>query len=168
MGCKSMLMKQEKILEYIDRLPIETIRAAWVARCRAENDRLDKLEGQLVADGFERVEVDDYLTPDGREVMRVRGRAYALRPDVHAERVARKLAAAQKRVVEKKAAQAAEVNEAIAATTCPQMIGGKPCGGALNRKGVCPGCATGRMGYKYRYTCEACGFDIVTKTELAE
>ena len=163
-----MLMKQEKILEYVDRLPIESVRAAWIARCRAENDRMDKLEEQLFADGFERVEADDFLTEDGREALRIRDRAYALRPDVHAERLARRLAAAEKRVAEKKAAQPEAVKEAIAATTCPQMIGGKPCGGALNRKGVCPGCVTGKMGYKYRYTCESCGFDVVTKTELSE
>lgn len=161
-----MLMKQEKILEYLDRLPIESVRSAWVARCRTENDRLGKLEEQLLADGFERVETADFLTEDGREVMRIRGRAYALRPDVHAERVARKLAAAEKRAAETKSVQPAAVTEAIAATTCPQMVGGKPCSGALNRKGVCPSCVTGKMGYRYRYTCESCGCDIVTREEL--
>jgi hypothetical protein len=58
------------------------------------------------------------------------------------------------------------VAEVIAATTCPQMVEGKPCGGALNRRGVCPSCVTGKMGYKYRYQCESCGFDIVTREPL--
>lgn len=164
-----MLMKQEKILEYIDRLPFEAVRAAWVVRCMVENGRTENAEKTLFDAGFERIDDDgEYMTEDGREIMRIRGRAYALGPDVHAERLARRLATAESRAAEKQAAQPAAVKEAIAVTTCPQMIGGKPCGGALNRKGVCPGCVTGQMGYRYRYTCESCGFDIVTKTEFSE
>lgn len=159
-------MKQEKILSYIDNLPLPVVRAAWVARCRAENDRTEELEASLAADGFERVETDRPITDDGREIMRIRGRAYALRPEVHAERLAKRLDVARTQHVEKKAALQSEVKEAIAATTCPQMRDGKPCGGALNRKGVCPGCVAGKMGYKYRYTCESCGCDIVTREEL--
>ena len=155
-------MKKEKILEYIDRLSFEEVRAAWIAKCRAENGRLDSLEESLEANGFERVEADGPITADGREVMRIRGRAYALRPDVHTERLAQRFAAAKKRQPEKRP----EVKESIATATCPQMVEGKPCGGALNRRGVCPSCVTGRMGYRFRYTCESCGCDIVTKEEL--
>lgn len=161
-----MLMQNEKILEYFDRLPFEHIRAAWIARCRAENDRLDMIDESLIADGFERVDADGPITGDGREVLRIRGRAYALRPEVHAERLAQRFEAAKKLQAEKQAAQQPKVKESIAAVTCPQMVEGKPCGGALNRKGVCPSCVTGKMGYKYRYTCESCGCDIVTKEEL--
>jgi len=159
-------MKKEKLLEYVDRLSFADVRAAWIARCRAEYDRLDRLEESLSADGFERVEANGPITPDGREVMRIRGRAYALRPEVHAERLKQAFEAGRKKQAEKQAAQPAEVKEALAATTCPQMHNGKPCGGTLNRKGVCPGCITGRMGYRYRYQCDTCGFDIVTKEEL--
>lgn len=160
-----MLMKHEKILEYVDRLPFECVRAAWIARCRAENERLDMIDESLAADGFERIEADGPMTADGREVLRIRGRAYALRPEVHAERLAKRLEAARKLRAEQRPAPPVDY-EAIAAATCPQMIEGKPCGGSLNRKGVCPSCVTGKMGYKYRYTCESCGCDIVTREEL--
>lgn len=118
--------------------------------------------------GFEEVACvsGEAMTSDGREIVRVGGRAYALRPEVHAERLAQRFEAAKKLQDEKQAAKPAEVTEAIAATTCPQMHDGKPCGGSLNRRGVCPSCVTGKMGYKYRYTCESCGCDIVTREEL--
>lgn len=161
-----MLNKNEKLLGYIDRLPLDHVRRAWVNRVRAEHDRQDKIEAALIADGLERVEADGPITADGREVMRIRGRAYALRPEAHAERLKRAFEAGRTRNAEKQAAQQPEVREAIAATTCPQMHDGKPCGGTLNRRGVCPGCVTGRMGYKYRYQCDTCGFDIVTREEL--
>lgn len=106
--------------------------------------------------------------PDGRRVVTKDGRRYAM--PIEAHRAAVEAALAAKVEVEKarRAAQPKEVRESIAATACPQMHQGKPCGGALNRKGVCPSCVTGKMGYRYRYTCESCGFDIVTKTELSE
>ena len=160
-----MLTKHEKLIAYLDRLPIAYVRTAWINRVRAEHEREDRVESDLVESGMERVECDGPLMPDGREVMRLRGRAYALRPEVHAERLAQRFEAARQRQAEQRPEQP-EIKEAIASTTCPQMVDGKPCGGALNRRGVCPSCVTGRMGYRYRYTCESCGCDIVTKEEL--
>lgn len=118
----------------------------------------------LLAGGYERVEATGPLTLDGREVLTVAGVAVALRSDVHAERLAAAFEAARRS--KQKAEKQPEVRESIASVACPQMIEGKPCGGALNRGGVCPACVTGRMGYRYRYTCESCGCDIVTKEEL--
>lgn len=162
-----MLTKNEKLISYLDKLPIAQVRAAWVARVRVEHGRENTMEVGLVASGFERVECDGPLTPDGREVMRVRGRAYALRSDVHSKRLAQRMDAALRNAqTQQPVRPALPVRESIAATTCPQMIEGKPCGASLNRKGVCPSCETGKMGYKYRYTCEVCGFDIVTMEAL--
>lgn len=97
---------------------------------------------------------------DGREVIVSGGVAYALREDVHAQLVADALSAEQRRVA------VTNARESMASIACPQMDGGKPCGSALNRAPVCPSCVTGRMGYKFRYTCESCGCDIVTREEL--
>lgn len=122
---------------------------------------------KLIDYGFESVTANDgdLMTSDGREIVWSDGAAWALIPTAHYER--RQVAiehAITREVVRRKSQQ--EVCETIAATTCPQMIGGKPCGGALNKNGVCPACITGKMGYKYRYTCESCGCDIVTREEL--
>lgn len=159
-----MLTKYEKLISYLVNIPIAHVRKAWIARVRVEHEREDKLEADMVASGMERVECDSNLTNDGREVMRVRGRAYALRSDVHSKRLAQRMDAALRNAQTQQPAR--PVRESIAATTCPQMIEGKPCGASLNRKGVCPSCETGKMGYKYRYTCEVCGFDIVTMEAL--
>jgi hypothetical protein len=120
--------------------------------------------------GFESVDVakDAYLTPDGREIVRIGGEAWALTVYVHETRKA----SLMERAIAKEAArknaetQGMDKREGIAATTCPQMCGGKPCGGTLNQSPVCSSCVTGKMGYLYRYTCESCGFDIVTREQL--
>lgn len=126
----------------------------------------------LAAIGLERVDVSpgDFLTEDGREVSWTGDEAWALPKKIHDERRSALMMDAEKKAVsvKKAAKEKATRREGIAATTCPQMIGGQPCGGALNRAPVCPSCITGKLGYRNRYTCESCGFDIVTKTELAE
>lgn len=107
------------------------------------------------------------MTADGRPVVMVRdGVAYAPVAEEFAERVRDAIAEAEKREADRRASQPKPVREGIAAATCPQMSGGRPCGGTLNRSPVCPSCVTGRMGYRYRYTCESCGCDIVTREEL--
>lgn len=164
-----MITKSERVMLSSS---FEEVRSLWIYRALLQNKRiLDEREG-VVSLGYE--DVPDYdgsslSTSDGREIIVIKGRAYALRPEVHAQRRAAALERARVDAESRqKSGRADEVKESIAATTCPQMIGGKPCGGALNRKGVCSSCVTGKMGFSYRYTCETCGFDIVTKTELAE
>lgn len=143
----------------------ETVTSTFVAYQRAQNNNIEKGRAGMVAHGYEETTEPGPLTADGREVIEEWGKRWALRPDVHAERLAQRFEAARKRPAEKEPEQP-EIKESIAAAMCPQMIEGKPCGGSLNRRGVCPACVTGRMGYRYRYTCESCGCDIVTKEEL--
>lgn len=83
----------------------------------------------------------------------------------HTGNLAKKIALAKRHTASGET-ESVVVSESLASVACPQMHNGKPCGGALNRRGVCPSCVTGKMGYKYRYTCESCGCDIVTKEEL--
>lgn len=157
-----MITKYEKIVAQLNGVDRHT--AIKLLRVYA-NGIIPKLTDY----GFESVTVSDgaLMTSDGREVVWIGGTAWALIANVHDERRQAAIEhAITRETVLRKSQQ--EVCETIAATTCPQMIGGKPCGGALNKKGVCPACITGKMGYKYRYTCESCGFDIVTKTELSE
>lgn len=103
--------------------------------------------------------------PDGRKVVVLSGKRLVMPYEAHISAINAALAA---KVEYEKAQREAgsTVQEAIAVATCPQMQNGKPCGGTLNRAPVCPSCVTGRMGYRYRYTCDSCGCDIVTREEL--
>lgn len=112
---------------------------------------------------------------DGREVFTVARRKIVLSKDIYDNNIKDAMERARQtklaldapaRTVAKPATEQPEISEGIAGVACPQMTEGKPCGGALNRRSVCPSCVTGRMGYKYRYTCERCGCDIVTREEL--
>lgn len=151
---KLLLYDIKDVREGVRMWAVRTIRAARES------------EKALTRDGWERVSADaESRIYDGRPVIWVHGQSWALRPEIHAERLAQRFEAARQRQAEQRPEQP-EIKEAIASTTCPQMVDGKPCGGALNRRGVCPSCVTGRMGYRYRYTCESCGCDIVTKEEL--
>lgn len=159
-----MITKTEKSMRGILQLPMSEARAAWISRVRLEKQQIKTIVEHYEAHGFERIEADGPLTFDGREVLVVGDVKMALRQEVHADRLAKAFEAAKQ--ARPKTEKQPEVRESIAATTCPQMIEGQPCGGSLNKKGVCPSCITGRMGYKFRYTCESCGCDIVTKEEL--
>lgn len=150
------------------REPFDVVRTAYIQRARIEKDREEDTMLWLEDQGFEEVTASPgaYVTDDGRPLYLMGKRTVTLRRDVFDAKREAAIAAAQSRAQEDRKSDQQGVNESIATTTCPQMIAGKPCGGALNQRGVCPSCVTGRMGYKYRYTCESCGCDIVTREEL--
>jgi hypothetical protein len=151
----------------LEREPLADVTAAYIDRVRLEKGTVEKARAAMPSRGYEEIQEDGDLTADGREIVNMYGKRWALRSEVHTERLEQRMAevkALKAMVVE----NTQEVREAIAATKCPQMHNGKPCGGALNVKPVCPGCPVGREGYRYRYQCDTCNFDIVTKTELSE
>lgn len=163
-----MINKKEKIRVSILAMDFDLLRALWIDRVKAEKARIGGFESWMRDQGYREIVVPDgaLLTADGCEVLHAHGKAWALPLEEHIKRRQAALDAAQETERARIRRQSGQ-REGIAAATCPQMVGGKPCGGALNRGPVCPSCATGRMGYKYRYSCESCGFDIVTKTELS-
>lgn len=160
----NMLTKQEKLISYLDRLPIVDVRTAWINRVRAEHEREDRVESDLVESGMERVECDGPLMPDGREVMRVRGRAYALRPEVHAERLAQRFEAARQRQTEQETKEPETKSvvgtESLSAMICPV------CGDSLQHTSVCPKCSAGQRGYKHRYACACGAIEIISQEAL--
>ncbi len=169
-GGVDMMTRAERIAARLDIEDFADVRAAYINRSRAETGRVVAARQWMIDNGWEQVHADgeSVVTVDGRQIVRAFGVSWALRVDVLASRAqtALDIAAAQR---EERAAvehHDGAVSEGIAVVTCPQMSGGKPCGGALNRSPVCPSCVTGKMGYKYRYTCESCGCDIVTREEL--
>ena len=139
-------------------VPLDVARAAWIARVGIEKS-LDTIEAGLLEQGYERVVADGPATTDGRQVLRFNDRTYALRPEVHKERLAAEFEA------EKATRLASETKsvvgtESISALVCPK------CGDSLQYTAVCPKCGAGKLGYRHRYLCVCGGTDIVSKEAL--
>ena len=141
-------MMHSKVTDTLRRmmsLPLEVAQSVWEARARADAS-LDELEAKLLADGYERVECESPITEDGRQVLRFNDRAYALRPEVHKERLATEFEA-------EKAARLASETKSVVGTESISTL-------------VCPKCAAGKLGYRHRYLCVCGGADIVSKEAL--
>jgi rubrerythrin len=140
------------------------VRLAYIARARLESGRISDVRRWMVETGHEEVEVPDgqILTGDGREVLRAHGRTWALRPEVHTERLAKALSSSQGRTSASHQAPTKSIvgSESLSALTCPE------CGDALQHAAVCPACAAGKLGYRHRYTCVCGGVDIVSTEAL--
>lgn len=162
-----MITKIEKIFATES---FSDIRKAYVSRARLESKSIIGSTRWLQNNGFELITEPTIgnLTADGREVIQVFDKKWALKMDIHLERRRIALDKAQEYASQKQVSNQSTAEESFVMTSCPQMIDGKPCGSALNRVTVCPSCVTGKLGYRYRYSCETCGFDIVTKQELME
>ena len=113
----------------------------------------------MISNGFEVVDLPDgqLLTDDGREVLRAHGKAWALRPEIHAKRLAEAMEQARQRDAELAAQKEQTANTTTRATTCPALIDGQLCGGTLVRASVCPRCALGKSGVTATLTCDVCG-----------
>lgn len=114
----------------------------------------------LFADGFEEVTNlhDEYLTTDGRELMWVEGKAYALKLEIHNQRREEALAEAA-RQNEEAETRSILGSEQLAAIVCPK------CKEAVEYSTICGKCAAGKAGYRHRYTC-VCGVDFISKDRL--
>lgn len=135
------------------------VRAAFIARARVESKRRSFAQ-QMLEQDYETVDdTGAAITTDGREIMRVNGRAYALRQEVHAERLALAFEAA------KKVQSDAETKSVIGTESLSSMVCPK-CGDALQHTAVCPKCAAGKLGYRHRYTCVCGGVDLISKDKL--
>lgn len=166
-----MIHNIERVIAQMDDENIERL-AEFTGKAAARRAEIREFAMRSLLDsGFEIVDVAGAVTSDGRTVLTVNGATVALKKEVHEARLREALDVARAAFVKKQQpveqeTPAQRVKEEISTITCPQMTEGRPCGGALNKKGVCPACISGQMGYRYRYSCESCGLDIVTKTEL--
>ena len=134
------------------------VRALWIFRARNEAGRIADAKAGMLVNGFEQIDVanDALLTDDGREVLRAHGRAWALRPEIHAQRLAEAIEQARQR----DAALAGQQQPAQLApppTVCTSLIDGQLCGGSLTLTPVCPNCALGKSGVAATLTCDVCG-----------
>lgn len=131
-----------------------SVRSAFIVRARAESARISDAKQWLRDNGFEQIDVqpDALLTDDGREILHAHGKAWALKPEVHAQR----LAEAMEQVKQRDAASA-EQSQQQTDTTCTALIDGQLCGGTLINAPVCPRCALGKSGVAATVTCDVCG-----------
>lgn len=150
-----MICDTDRAAVFIAHADFVVVREAFVARARAEAGRNAILRGVVRDAGYEQVSVDPsaLLTPDGREVLRLCGRTWALLPEIHAQRLAEAMEVARQR----DAAMAAQQQPATPPTTCAALIDGQLCGGTLVKTPVCPRCALGKSGVAATLTCDVCG-----------
>jgi len=115
----------------------------------------------LSENGFEEVpaNVGDILTQDGREIVSVDGKQYALRPEIHTKRLIEAFESA-KNARNETETKSVVGTESLSTMTCPK------CGDSLQHTSVCPKCAAGKLGYRHRYTCVCGGVDLVSKEAL--
>lgn len=131
------------------------VRTAYISRTRLEKQRIADFDEWMIDRGFERIDAtgitdEKVLTDDGREILRAHGRFWALRPDVHAKRLAEAVEQARQRDT-----IMAEQQQQL--SHCRALIDGQLCGGTLVRAAVCPRCALGKSGVAATLTCDVCG-----------
>lgn len=146
-----------KIERTFSTSPFDVVRAAYISRARLESGRIADSRQMMQGNGFELIDAPDdrLLTDDGREILHAHGKAWALKPDVHAQRLAEAFEQAKQRDV---ALKQAKHNEAeTPPSTCLALIDGQLCGGTLVRAAVCPRCALGKSGVAATLTCDVCG-----------
>jgi hypothetical protein len=155
-----MITEKEKLkqkLLSLSQVEVEELVSEWQAAVsKNHQDIIDA----LLTDGFEEVANihDKYLTTDGRELMWVDGRAYALKLEIHNQRREEAFEAARQQNEE---AETRSIlgSEQLAAIVCPK------CKEAVEYSVVCGKCAAGKAGYRHRYTC-VCGVDFISKDRL--
>lgn len=135
------------------------VRGAYIDRVRLENGRISDARQWMLEHGFESLDIpaDQLLTDDGREVLRAHGRTWALRPEIHAQRLAEAMEQARRRdaAMDEQPPQSAQ--PAQPPTICTSLIDGQLCGGSLALTPVCPNCALGKSGVAATLTCDVCG-----------
>lgn len=149
-----MISKKEKNIQSLFAVNFADARTMYIARAKLESGRIASARMWMLDNGFEQLDVPDdaLLTADGREILHAHGKAWALKPEVHAQR----LAEAMEQVKQRDAASA-EQSQQQTDTTCTALIDGQLCGGTLINAPVCPRCALGKSGVAATRTCDVCG-----------
>lgn len=154
-----MLDQADKLMAVLARHDVATVRAAYITRSRIESGRIADTRQWMLDNGFELISVseDALLTDDGREILHAHGKAWALKPEIHAQRLAEAMEQARKRDATIAAQQAQQPKQTAQQTTCTSLIDGQLCGGTLVLAAVCPRCALGKSGVAATLTCDVCG-----------
>lgn len=150
-----MIQRIERIFATIG---FADVRAAWISRARLESGRIADTRQWMLDNGFEMLNVsaDALLTDDGREILHVHGKAWALQPEIHSKRLTEAMEQAKQRDAALAVKNAASRPQSHPAT-CQSIIDGQLCGGDLVAAAVCPKCALGKSGVTATLTCDVCG-----------
>lgn len=143
-------------------------RKLWIYRARHEAGKVFSARDLMQANGFEIVDIQakQLLTDDGREVLRAHGKAWALRPEIHAQRLAEAMEQARQHDAAQAAQQPQPAKPSAPPAICTSLIDGQLCGGALIRVVVCPRCALGKSGVVATLTCSVCGHVTAVMKEI--
>lgn len=141
-----MYQNQELVVRILARLPVRDVREAYANVVRGWRDP-HRIVDYMIKRGWEPVDNDGDLTMDGREVVHINGKSWALKPEVHAQRLAEARAKQQSQ----------STHPTTPPTVCTTLIDGQLCGGTLIRAAVCPRCALGKSGVAATMTCDVCG-----------
>lgn len=148
----------EDVFNFLNGLDFETVRTAFVMRSNAENDRKQYTRNFLSENGYAEVNCETRFTEYGAPVYEIHGKKYARSEEAHTKAYEEAMSTARSRT-EKRDTSTTAV-ESMASFTCPN------CGGAVQKTSVCSQCDLGKSGYKYRYTCESCEFEVASKQSL--
>ena len=151
-----MITSSEKLSAHLAMHDMSIVRASYISRCRLESGRISDTRIWMVEHGFEVIDVPDgcLLSDDGREILHAHGKAWALRPEIHATRLTEALDQARQR----DAAIAAQSTQPLTQLAiCTAVIDGNLCGGDLTLTPICPRCALGKQGVAQIMTCDVCG-----------
>lgn len=147
-----------KIERTFSTSPFDAVRTAYITRARLESGRIADLRQMMQGNGFELIDVPDdrLLTDDGREILHAHGKAWALKPEIHAQRLAEAMEQERQRDAAL-AEQQQSTQTTQQPTVCAALIDGQLCGGTLVSAAVCPRCALGKSGVTATLTCDVCG-----------
>ena len=151
-----MLTQTEKFFYGQD---FRCLRAAYINRAKIEAARTAESRSWMLDNGFELLDIqaDQLLTADGREVLRAHGKAWALRPEIHAQRLAEAMEQARKRDAAIAEQQPQPAQPAQQPAICTSLIDWQICGGNLTMAHICPNSALGKSGVAATLTCDVCG-----------
>lgn len=154
-----MVNDTEKLHSVLSKMSMNVVRRAYIDRVRVETGRTSDAQQWLINAGFEQIDIPagQLLTDDGREVLMAHGKAWALKPEIHAKRLAEAMEQARKRDAAMAEQQSQPTQPSQPPITCTALIDGQLCGGTLAMAPVCPRCALGKSGVAATLTCDVCG-----------
>lgn len=134
------------------------VKKAYAIRAKTERGRIEFVNNAMTSAGFELVQsCGGMLTDDGREIAWACGKAWALKPEIHAQRLAEAMEQARQRDAAMAEQQSQPTQSSQPPTACTSLIDGQLCGGTLISAAVCPRCALGKSGVAATLTCDVCG-----------
>ena len=149
------------VYDFLVRFQFYDVKEGYMLRYLEEKQRWEDRDNWLVEHGYEEVfdAGEKMLYSDGREVVRSNRRTFVLNADEWKRRRELSFQLASNKSIDIPVEDKRGTVEALAESVCQ-------CGGSINIASVCKACELGKLGYRFRYTCDSCDLDIVSKKEI--